>query len=357
MIVINGAYGEGGGQILRTSLALSAILRRPIRIENIRAGRKNPGLAAQHLSSVRAAAMICEARVSGDALGSTTLAFEPQSKPIPGLYEFDVAEARQGGSAGAATLVLQTILLPLALAAGSSTVTVKGGTHVPWSPPFHYLRDVYLPSIRSLGFKATLELLAWGWYPAGEGEIRATIPGRGGTEGAAENLMPLTEAPGTLKQIQGIAVSSSLPAHIAQRIRNRAANLLDEAGLPHAIEPQRVRSVSPGAGIFLAAEYESGWAGFSALGKLGKPSEQVAQEAVDAFLEFHTSSARLDEHLADQLILPLALSGQVITLSAERISEHTLTNLWVVEQFLGPVAYIDRSRKIIQFVAKDEAVR
>lgn len=351
MLIINGAYGEGGGQILRTSLTLSTILRRPIRIENIRAGRKNPGLAAQHLAAVRATAMICEAEVSGDALGSTTLTFEPQSDPIPGIYEFDVAEARQGGSAGAATLVLQTLLLPLALANGSSTVTVKGGTHVPWSPPFHYLQDVYLPSIRPLGFEATLELLGWGWYPAGEGEIRATIPGRGGTG------QPVAEARGTLKQIHGITVSSSLPAHIAQRIRNRAANLLDEAGLPHAIEPQRVRSVSPGAGIFLAAEYESGWAGFSALGKLGKPSEQVAQEAVDAFLSFHGSGARLDEHLADQLILPLALSGQVITLSAERISEHTLTNLGVVEQFLGPVAHIDRSRNTIQFMAKDEVVK
>jgi RNA 3'-terminal phosphate cyclase (ATP) len=167
----------------------------------------------------------------------------------------------------------------------------------------------------------------------------------------------VAEARGALKQIHGVTVSSSLPAHIAQRIRNRAANLLDEAGLPHAIEPQRVRSVSPGAGIFLAAEYESGWAGFSALGKLGKPSEQVAQEAVDAFLSFHGSGARLDEHLADQLILPLALAGQIADLSAERISEHTLTNLGVVEQFLGPVAHIDRSRNTIQFMAKDEVVR
>ena len=177
MLVIDGAYGEGGGQILRTSVALAAILGQPIRIENIRAGRKNPGLAAQHLTALRAAAMVCDATLTGDELGSTRLIFEPRSQPVPGLYEFDVSEAREGGSAGAATLVLQTILLPLALAQGSSTVTVRGGTHVAWSPPFHYLRDVYLPMVAYLGIEASVELLAWGWYPAGEGEIALEISG------------------------------------------------------------------------------------------------------------------------------------------------------------------------------------
>ena len=180
MLVINGAYGEGGGQIVRTSLALAAILAKPVRLINIRQGRKSPGLAAQHLTAVRAAAMICDARLKGDALGSTELTFEPHSPPIAGLYEFDVAEARQGGSAGAATLVLQTILLPLALAKATSKVTVKGGTHVSWSPSFHYLRDVYLPMIACLGVPAQAELLTWGWYPAGGGEITAGHEGFGG---------------------------------------------------------------------------------------------------------------------------------------------------------------------------------
>ncbi len=352
MLIINGAYGEGGGQILRSSLALAAILHRPIRIENIRAGRKNPGLAAQHLTAVQAAAMICDARLSGDKLGSTNLTFEPQSDPIPGIYEFDVAAARTGGSAGAATLVLQTVLLPLALAAGPSSVTVKGGTHVPWSPPFHYLREVYLPTTGRLGVQATIDLLAWGWYPAGEGEIKAAIPGR--TVFQTPSKTALAETRGALKQVRGVAVASSLPAHIAQRMRDRAMSLLEQAGLPGVIEPQRVRSVSPGAGIFLTAEYESSWAGFSALGAKGKASERVAEEAVDALLAFQHSGAMLDKHLADQLILPLALSGLTATLSAERLSKHTLTNLWVVEQFLGPVAKIDQYRGTIEFLEKDK---
>ena len=177
MLTINGAHGEGGGQILRTSVALSTILNQPVHITNIRANRKNPGLAAQHLTSVRAAAMICDAVLSGDTPGSTTLTFEPQSPPIAGLYEFNVADAREGGSAGAVTLVLQTILLPLALTNGPSTVTVRGGTHVAWSPPFHYFHGVYLSALAQLGIRAKADLLAWGWYPAGEGAVKLEIPG------------------------------------------------------------------------------------------------------------------------------------------------------------------------------------
>jgi RNA 3'-terminal phosphate cyclase (ATP) len=352
MLVIDGAYGEGGGQILRTALTLAAILTQPIRVENIRTGRKNPGLAAQHLTAVRSAAMICDAKLVGDKLGSGQLTFVPQRRPLSGIYEFDVAEAREGGSAGAATLVLQTILLPLAMANGSSEVTIKGGTHVSWSPSFHYLRDVYLPMVACLGVEATITLSAWGWYPAGNGEVQAAISGQANL---TANRGELWLERGPLKQIKGVAVASSLPAHIAQRIRNRAVNLFEQRGFPVTIEPQRVRSVSPGAGIFLTAAYESSRAGFSALGRKGKPSQQVAEEAVTAFLAFHQSEAVLDEYLADQLVLPMALSGQPGILSTERISEHTLTNIWVVEQFFGRVAIVNKKNRMIQFVGRDRA--
>lgn len=348
MLTIDGAYGEGGGQILRTSLALSAILKQPVRITNIRANRKNPGLAAQHLTAVRAAAITCQANLTGDTLGATELTFDPQSKPIPGNYQFDVAEARQGGSAGAASLVLQTVLLPLALARGNSAVTIKGGTHVAWSPSFHYLQNVYLPTIAQLGLQATASLTAWGWYPGGEGEIKVEIAGQTGqpARAAPPGNWP---ARGQLRQITGLAVAANLPAHIAQRICNRAVNLLNQAGLPVEIAPQRVRSYSPGAGLFLTAKYEHSRAGFTALGKRGKPSEQVAQEAVDALLRFHRSGAALDRHLTDQMILPLALAGFTGQISAECISEHTLTNIWAVEQFLGPVAQVNRNENTIRF--------
>lgn len=337
---------------MRSALTLATILTQPVHIQNIRAGRKNPGLAAQHLTAVRAAALICEARVRGDTLGSTRLIFEPESPPVAGFYEFNVAEARSGGSAGAATLVLQTVLLPLALANSTSTVTIKGGTHVPWSPSFHYINNVYLPALAQLGVQATVDLHAWGWYPAGGGEITATI--HGPAKRPENGPIPGRER-GALKQISGLAVASSLPAHIAQRMAGRAANLLKEAGLPARIEPQRVRSASPGAGIFLTAEYEAIRAGFSALGKKGKPSEQVAEEAIYDLLAFHQSGATLDRHLTDQLILPLALAGVAGPVWSERLSQHTLTNIWLAEQFLGPLAQIDRTRNLIQFTESRRA--
>lgn len=348
MLVIDGSYGEGGGQILRTSLTLAAIQARPVRIQNIRAKRKTPGLAAQHLTAVRAAATICRATVRGDYLGSTELVFIPETTPLPGVYEFDVSQAREGGSAGAATLVLQTVLVPLALASADSLVSVKGGTHVSWSPPFHYLNQVYLPMLGRLGLQAKAQLPAWGWHPAGGGEISVEIQGRPSGETEAKVWVER----GPLKQISGVAVAASLPAHIAQRMRDCAVNLLSRAGLsPHTIEPQRVRSISPGAGIFLVAEYETGLAGFSALGHKGKASERVAEEAVEALVGFHQSGTAFDEHLADQLIMPIAASGFTATYSAEKISLHTLTNLWVVEQFLGPITEVNQQEKIIRLVA------
>ena len=177
MINIDGSWGEGGGQILRTGLSLATITGQSVRIERIRANRSKPGLAAQHLTSVRAAATLCQAQVSGDTLGSMTLEFRPTRPPQAGQYTFDVTEARVGGSAGAVTLILQTILMPLVLANGSSQVILKGGTHVAWSPPVTYIEEVYLPTLKQLGVEAEVKLNAWGWYPRGGGEVKLQVTG------------------------------------------------------------------------------------------------------------------------------------------------------------------------------------
>lgn len=327
---IDGSYGEGGGQILRTALALAAITGRAIRIEKIRARRKNPGLAAQHLTAVRAIAAVCQAQVTGDELGSQTLTFVPGGLPQPGDYVFDVAEAREGGSAGATTLVLQTILLPLILASGDSTVVIRGGTHVAWSPPFDYACHVWLPVLARMGLEATLDLMRWGWYPVGQGQVRATIQGLG----SDLKLSPLTLVErGELRRVSGRAVAANLPAHIPQRMADRARSLLAATGVKAHIEPLRVRAACAGAGIFLTAEYEHVRAGFNALGTKGKPSEVVAEEAVTALLAHRDSGAALDEHLADQLVLPLALAGGESSFTVEQVSRHLTTNAWVVEQF------------------------
>lgn len=355
LLTINGEYGEGGGQILRTALSLSAILGQPIHLVNIRGNRKKPGLAAQHLTAVRATALICEAEVQGAALGSTELIFAPQAQPIPGLYAFDVAEVSEHGSAGATSLVLQTLLLPLALAPAASEIIIRGGTHVPWSPNFHYIQNTFLPMMSQLGVQATTSLTAWGWYPAGEGEINLHISGQAKLpKGPIQTLWPER---GRLRQIKGWAIAASLPAHIAQRMRNQATKRLAELDLPSEIEPRRVRSNSPGAGLFLKADYELSQAGFSTLGKIGKRSEQVADETIDDLMQFHQSEAILDPHLTDQLIVPITLSGLVGPLSVAELSSHTKTNLWVVEQFLGQVATLDHHTNRIEFITRDDILR
>ncbi len=336
-IVIDGAHGEGGGQILRSSVALSAITARPLRIANIRAGRPKPGLAAQHVTSVRAAAAICGARLRGDELGSRELLFEPAGAARAGAYCFDVSDARPGGSAGAVALVVQTVLLPLALAGGDSTLIVRGGTHVPWSPPADYLRDVWLPMLERLGVQASLEVVRSGWYPVGEGEVRAGIAG-----GRALRALDLSSR-GELKWVRGNALAANLPSHVGQRMAQRAELLLAAAGIAGQVRPRRIRAASPGAAICLAADYTGTRCGFSALGRIGKPAEEVAQEAVQALVAHRDSGAALERHLADQLVLPMALAEGRSTLTVEEATQHLATNAWVIEQFgLARIA-IERS--------------
>jgi RNA 3'-terminal phosphate cyclase (ATP) len=349
MIHIDGSWGEGGGQILRTCLSLATITGQSVRIDRIRAGRKKPGLAAQHLTSVWAAAKLCQAQVSGDTLGSMTLEFMPTCPPQAGQYTFDVTEARQGGSAGAVTLILQTILIPLALANGSSKVILKGGTHVAWSPPVTYVEEVYLPTLRQLGVQAEVKLNAWGWYPRGGGEVELWVTGK---RKPLSDLQLLER--GALRQIRGLAVVTELPAHIPQRMANRAANLLQQANLPAQIEPVRERGIAPGAGIFLTAEYEHGRAGFSALGGRGIPAERVAETAVQELLDFHTRAVPVDPYLGDQLLLPLALSSETSQYRVASISKHLTTNAWVIEQFKLANIAIEEDNQLVRVAPKTQ---
>jgi RNA 3'-terminal phosphate cyclase (ATP) len=335
MLTIDGSHGEGGGQILRTALTLSTITGRPMRIERIRAGRKHPGLRPQHLTAVRAAAAICGAQVEGDELGSQSLTFIPGDLPRPSEYVFDVAEAAQGGSAGSVGLVLQTIFLPLALAKGESHLTIRGGTHVPWAPPVSYLIHVFLPTLARMGAQAQIELVRWGFYPAGGGEIQVQIEGQ-----ATVDPIQLTER-GKLRRVWGTAAVMDLPAHIPQRMANRAHNVLAEEGVQAQVEPRRLRGAGPGAGIFLFADYESAGqstrAGFTAYGRKGLPAERVAETACESFSIHHRSGRPADPHLADQLVLPMALAQGESQITTSQVSHHLLSNTWVVGRFLPQV--------------------
>jgi RNA 3'-terminal phosphate cyclase (ATP) len=346
LIPIDGSYGEGGGQVLRTSLALSALLGEAVRIENIRAKRPKPGLQAQHLTGVLATAQICNAELKGAELGSQTLTFAPQAPPQAGDYTFDVAEARKGGSAGSTSLVFQTLLLPLAFAEGDSHLTLRGGTHVAWSPPFHYLRHVYLPTLARMGIEATVEINQWGWYPIGGGEIRARIKGQGTGDKDLPSIshplsaINLTER-GELKHLWGISALSNLPAHIGQRQKRQAERLLRERGFAPEMEIVDAPSPSRGTVVFLVAEFENVVAGFTSYGARGKRAEKVAEEACRELIQYYDSGQALDKHLADQLILPMSLAAGQSGFTTCEITQHLRTNVGVVEQLMGVKAEIE----------------
>ena len=325
MIKIDGSYGEGGGQILRTALALSCVTGKGFEIQDIRRGRKNPGLQPQHLTGVRASQIISKAEMEGAELGSQRLAFSPQGVS-GGEYYFDVSETKS--SAGSVTLVLQAILPPLAMAKKPSKVTVKGGTHVEWSPPFHYMSEILLPALNRMGIKAGMEIEKWGWYPIGGGNAVMTVE-------PYKKLAPVEIMKrGRLRNLTGISAVSNLPVSIAERQRDHCNWLLKSIGLSSRMETIVAPSIGKGTFFFLLAEFDNIRAGFSALGERGKTAEAVAEEAFGQLAEFFNSEGAVDPHLADQLIPYLALCDSTSTFTTSRVTRHLLTNAWVTEKFL-----------------------
>ncbi len=321
MIEVDGDQGEGGGQVLRTALALSVVTGRGMRVRNIRARRSRPGLMAQHLQAVRAAAAISGARVEGAVIGASQLLFVPGAVR-PGTYRFDI------GTAGAATLVLQTIAIPLSLAREGSDLLVVGGTHVPWSPSYDYLAEHWVAFLHRAGFRITTALERIGFYPKGGGRVRSRIEPALGP--AAMEIV----ARGALRRLRGISRVANLEPSIAkrqaQRARVRLASLTDDID----IRCVRDASYSPGSALLLSAEFEHSRCCYGALGARGKPAERVADEAADALIAFLATDAAIDEHLADQLLLPLALADGASMLRTARITPHLTTNADIIRLFL-----------------------
>ncbi|GAB4255535.1 MAG: RNA 3'-terminal phosphate cyclase [Deferrisomatales bacterium] len=322
MIAIDGAAGEGGGQILRTALTLSLVTGQPFRIDRIRAGRPRPGLAPQHLQAVRAAAAVGEARVEGARKGSTSLAFTP-GRVRSGTFRFDI------GTAGAASLVLQTVALPLAWVGAPSRVAITGGTHVPWSPCFEYLDLQWRPFLEGMGVEVQLALERAGFYPRGGGRLQALL-------GPARlPLRPLDLAePGRLLGIGGVSAVGRLPRSIAERQRRRALDRLARWRVPVEVEVAEVPAPSPGTYLVLVGRFERSRACVSALGARGKPAERVADEAVEELEEVLGSGAPVDAHAGDQLLLPLALARGSSVMRVPRVTGHLVTNAWVIRQFV-----------------------
>jgi RNA 3'-terminal phosphate cyclase (ATP) len=321
MIEIDGSEGEGGGQVLRTSLALSLLTGKSFHLRNIRARRRpKPGLQPQHLTSVRAAAAIGSGQVQGASLYSSDLVFEPGAVQ-PGSYRFDI------GTAGATSLVLQTVCLPLALrCTTASDLTLTGGTHVRASPSFHFLDFTWGPYLASFGLKLSLDFKRPGFYPRGGGEMRAVVH-------PAAKLCGAQLSERGQVQIHGISASAGLPEHVGRRQADQARKRLKQHGHKGHIDIEDWDG-GPGSALVLVAESGHVPATFVGLGERGKPAEKVADEAVDQLLHYLAQPAPVDVHSSDQIVLPLALAEGQSQFAVTAVAQHLLTNIAVIRRFL-----------------------
>jgi RNA 3'-terminal phosphate cyclase (ATP) len=319
MLLIDGSLGEGGGQIIRTSLALSLITGKPFRIERVRAGRAKPGLQRQHLTAVNAAAEIGRAEVEGAGVGAQQFSFRPRAV-APGDYRFPI------GTAGATTLVLQTVLPPLMTADAPSTLRFEGGTHNVHAPPFDFLERVFVPLVNRMGPRVELTLERYGFYPPGGGRFRVKIT-------PASTLAPLHLLErGRLLHRRARALVVNLPPHIAERELGVVAGELDWTDDELQLEASK-NALSAGNVVMLEVESEQLTEMFTRVGERGLLAERVASEACAEARRYLATDAPVGEHLADQLLIPLALAGggSYVTLP---LSLHTTTNIEVIKKFL-----------------------
>jgi len=328
MITVDGSLGEGGGQVLRTALGLSLVTGEPFRIHHIRAGRKKPGLMPQHLTAVNAAGELGGAGVEGAAIGSQQLTFTPQ-RVRPGDYHFAVR------TAGSMTLVAQTLLTALLVADGPSRLTLEGGTHNPFAPPFDFLDKTFLSLVSRMGPTVEAALERPGFYPAGGGRFTVTVT-------PAAHLAPLELLErGAVRSRRARALVASLPRRIAERevgiIRKKLGWGEDEL----SIEEVR-NSRGPGNVVMIEIESEHVTEVFTAFGRRGVPAEQVAGLAAEAAREYLAADVPVGTHLADQLLVPLALAGggRFKTLP---LSGHARTNLEIVKRFLPVDARVEET--------------
>ncbi|MEO0421226.1 MAG: RNA 3'-terminal phosphate cyclase [Pseudomonadota bacterium] len=320
-ITIDGAMGEGGGQVLRTALSLAAITGQAVQVDNIRAGRRRPGLMRQHLTALLALCDITDAQVDGAEVGSQRIRFQPGAIRA-GDYAFSV------GTAGSTGLVLQTVLPVLLHSTAPSTVRVSGGTHNPAAPPFEFLDRSYLPALRSLGYSLDASLLRHGFYPAGGGSVEVRVGGR--TDVGTREFVRETRGEELGRYLDCLV--ANLASSIGERELNVAGKALDVP--TQARQLQRADSDGPGNLLYARLEYQDLTVMFASFGERSVSAEQVANRLTKRVRAFTRSAAAVDHYLADQLLLPMALA-QGGCFSTLRPSRHALTNAQVIERFLG----------------------
>ncbi len=328
-IKIDGSQGEGGGQILRTAVSLSCITNKPIRIQNIRAGRKEPGLRPQHLQAVISAAEISRSKLTGATIGSTTIEF------IPGEPERSVFKRIETGTAGSVTLIAQA-LIPIAIFRGLDLdLEIVGGTEVPASPTIDYLQKLVLPIYRRIGGDVEIDLRQRGYYPKGGGVIRVRITGSNSSLKPLTLHEPLMSDP--LEATIFACCSSSLPEHIARRELESAKDTLEQSNIrvQDAIQKSGELSLSPGTSILVHTQKDQEYIGCSAIGERGKRAEEVGSEAARAFTEEVANRPNVDSHLSDMIVTLACCTAGSSFFTTSKITRHLETNLWISEKMTG----------------------
>lgn len=328
-VMIDGSSGEGGGQIVRTVVALSALTMKPVRIINIRAGRSKPGLRRQHIVGIELTGQLVNADITGLKVGNMQVDFTPQERRS-GHFRYDI------GTAGAMSLVLQAVLPAAVLSPGPIELKITGGTDVPWSPPIDYMQQVFGPMVRNTGPRIDIVVKQRGHYPKGGGQIACKV-----TPVDQITALNTTEF-GELSRIEGISHCVRLPPHVAARQASAAKKLLHRQGIenvsiteetyPKGKDPH----LGPGSGIVLWAESEEGVRiGADSLGERGKRAERVGEEAASQLVRELSTGCALDSHLCDILVPYLAVASGKSTVSVTRVTSHLRTNIEVLKQVLG----------------------
>ncbi len=327
MIEIDGSQGEGGGQILRTSIGLSAVTGKPARIFNIRKGRPNPGLQAQHLVGIKAVSEICSGNLKAAQLGSTEVEFAP-GKIKGGDYKFDV------GTAGAVTLVLQSLIMPAIHADKEMGFEITGGTHVNWSPSFDYFQHIFCGWIKTLGIQVSAEILKYGFYPKGGGKVKVSIQ-----PGSLKTLNLIDRGEYLRTDIFSVASKDLQKNKVVERQIQGAEKILKTENQV----PAYVDSFSTGSSLHLHSHYKNNWCmlGSSIIGEKNKTAEKVGEEAALLLKKQMDSQATLDEWMSDQILPFLALAKGKSEFITPELTKHAETNIWVIKKFLDVEFKVD----------------